>query len=174
MATSADSGAAAAVVEAVFREYGFTWDRDGYNADLYDLQGHYLGRGDPFWVAESMETEPKGDIVATCGLALFPVLPGRLGELIQVDGETRIAAADCSLERLYVLPSIRRGGLGSALLEIALAHARGEGKRAMEIWSDKKLTLAHRLYERFGATRVGDRICDDPDESPEWGMVLEL
>ncbi len=213
-ARGSDSLAAAEVVREVFAEYGFTWEEDGYNADLYDLEGHYLALGNPFWVAEaspspcfeerggggrgwgsagpslfstpgekSSESRPVGKggseeggpiIVATCGLALFERLPGRFGELVRWEEEVRIGAADCSLERLYVRPSIRRAGLGSALLEHAIGEARRQGRKTMEIWSDKKLTLAHRLYERRGAIRVGDRICDDPDESPEWGMALAL
>jgi hypothetical protein len=44
----------------------------------------------------------------------------------------------------------------------------------MEIWSDKKLLDGHRLYEKVGAVLVGERLCHDPDQSPEWGLVLDL
>lgn len=146
-------------------------------ADLYDLEGHYLSKGHGFWMAK-LETDlqkvAKGIIVGTCGLELFPRLPGTPGTTLPIESQVRACGADCSLERLYVLPTARDLGLGSALLRTAIAHALEEGRTWMEIWSDKKLTLAHQLYERFGALRVGERICDDPDESPEWGMALEL
>lgn len=44
----------------------------------------------------------------------------------------------------------------------------------MEIWSDKRFVEAHRLYQRLGAFVVADRICSDPDNSPEWGLLLPL
>lgn len=165
-----DSLHAAAVVKAVFDEYGFTWDAEDYAADLYDLEAHYLSAGHPFWVAEDAD----GRIVATCALDLFERLPGEFGQTVEVEDRIRAGAADCSLERLYVLPSVRRSGLGSALLDEAIAAGRSAGREVMEIWSDKKLTLAHRLYERYGAVRIGERICHDPDQSPEWGMALRV
>lgn len=146
-------------------------------ADLYDLEGHYLSKGHGFWVA-ALEADHqqlnRGTIVGTCGLELFPRLPGRPGNASPIDDQVRACGADCSLERLYVLPAARDLGLGSALLRTAIQQALEEGRTLMEIWSDKKLTLAHQLYERFGAIRVGERICDDPDQSPEWGMALQL
>lgn len=166
-ATGADSLAAANVVKAVFEEYGFTWDAEDYCADLYDLETHYIQAGNRFWVAES-----TGQIVATSALELFDVLPGQAGKAVVLEGKVRAAGSDCSLERLYVHPLARGAGLGRRLLETTINEARSLGRSAMEIWSDKKLENAHRLYGHYGALPIGDRICDDPDESPEWGFVL--
>lgn len=58
-AVTADSAAAGAVVQAVFDEYGFTWDKDGYHADLLDVEAAYA----VFFVAER-----DGEIVGTAGL----------------------------------------------------------------------------------------------------------
>jgi len=79
-----------------------------------------------------------------------------------------------SLERLYVLAEARGGGTGSALLTAVVDEARRRGHDRLEIWSDKRFTDAHRLYERHGARVVGERVHDDPDSSHEWGLVLEL
>ena len=59
-ARTADSAAAAAVVRTVFAEYGFTWDEDGYHADLRDIEVSYAA----FFVAEF-----EGRIVGTAGLS---------------------------------------------------------------------------------------------------------
>ena len=166
-ATGEDSLASANVVRAVFDEYGFTWDEADYCADLYDLETYYLARGNRFWVAEV-----GGKVVGTTALELYPTLPGKIGELVEVDGKRRAAGSDCSLERLYVHPDSRGVGLGRTLLETTIAEAKALGRQGMEIWSDKKLENAHRLYGYYGAIAIGDRICDDPDESPEWGFVL--
>ena len=141
-ARSEDSPAAAAVVRAVYEEFGFTWDEAGYHADLRDVERSYAA----FFVAES-----DGRITGTAGLS-----------------------RDGSLERLYVLREARGGGAGSALLEAVVAEARRRGHTQLEIWSDKRFTDAHRLYERHGARVVGERVHDDPDASHEWGLVLEL
>lgn len=79
-----------------------------------------------------------------------------------------------SLERLYVLPSARGHGLGAELLRAVIIEARRLGHARLEIWTDKVLTDAHRLYERFGFFREGERVNDDPDTSAEWRYVRPL
>ena len=75
-AVAADSAAAAAVVRAVYDEYGFTWDEAGYHADLRDVEAAYAA----FFVAEL-----DGRIVGTAGLSeqgsleRFYVLPEARG-----------------------------------------------------------------------------------------------
>jgi GNAT superfamily N-acetyltransferase len=141
-AVAADSPAVAAVVRAVYDEFGFTWDEEGYHADLRDVEASYAA----FFVAEA-----DGHIVGTAGLTEHG-----------------------SLERLYVLPAARSGGLGSALLTAVVDEARVQGHAQLEIWSDKLLVDAHRLYEHHGARIVAERVNDDPDASHEWGLVLDL
>jgi putative acetyltransferase len=59
-AAAADSAPAAAVVRAVYDEYGFTWDERGYHADLRNVETAYAA----FFVAEL-----DGRIVGTAGLS---------------------------------------------------------------------------------------------------------
>ncbi|MBM3458488.1 MAG: GNAT family N-acetyltransferase [Armatimonadetes bacterium] len=168
-ASPADSAAAARVVQVVYQEYGFLWEPEGYHADLYDLHTHYLARGHQFWVAEQ-----EGRVIGTAGLELFEAVPGPPGELVLEGGKWRVAGCDSSLERLYVLPSARRCGVGRALFSAAVQAARQADRRGLEIWSDQRFQEAHQLYGSAGAALCGERICDDPDESPEWGLVLWL
>jgi putative acetyltransferase len=158
------------VIRAVYDEYGFTWDAAGYHADLYDLQRHYLDQGHAFWVAE----EEGGALIGTAALRLFAPLPGEWGASREVDGELRLCGCDCSLQRLYVHPSARRQGAGRKLMESVLQNARQRGRRGLEIWSDKRFGEAHQLYHKLGAVSVADRICHDPDQSPEWGLLIRL
>ena len=58
-AVAADSPPVAAVVRAVYDEFGFTWDEAGYHADLRDVEASYAA----FFVAET-----NGRIVGTAGL----------------------------------------------------------------------------------------------------------
>lgn len=156
-------------VREVYEEYGFTWDPEEYHADLFSIEAEYQHADAEFWVAEL-----DGLVVGCVGLVCFPALPGEFGSTTEIDGTVRVAAADCELVRLYVRPSARQGGLGSQLTEVVLAEARRRNRRVMELWSDKRFDKAHRLYLRYGAIIVGDRICDDPDESPEYGLAIDL
>ncbi len=160
---------AAAVVRAVYEEYGFTWEPGGYHRDLERLEEHYLARGWPFFVVEL-----DGQLVGTAGLELFDEVPGAAGEVVVHQGVRRVAGTDCALERLYVLRSQRGRGVGRALFAATLDAARGLSRRRLEIWSDKRFAEAHRLYEAHGARQAGERICHDPDQSPEWGFSLAL
>ena len=152
-AESGDAQAIAGVVRAVYDEYEFTWDADGYHGDLRDAATHY----DAFWVAEI-----DGAIAGTVGLDLSDARVGGL------------PGCDCSLERLYVLDSARGRGAGSALMRAVLDEARAQGRRRLAVWSDKRFDDAPRLYERFGARVEAERVHDDPDSSHEWGLVLDL
>jgi GNAT superfamily N-acetyltransferase len=165
----ADKLGAISVIREVFDEYGFTWEEDGYHADLYDVPKIYFADGHRFYVAIS-----QGEVVGTVALEFFDPISGEPGQTTLVEDTVRIASTDCSLERLYVRPSARKSGIGGMLLEHVINAAQESGCQAMEIWSDKRFEAAHRLYHRFGAVVVADRICDDPDESPEWGLRLPL
>lgn len=164
-ATNADAPAIVEIVRAVYDEYGFTWDAEEYHADLYDPEGFYRKRGDRLWVAED------AGVVALCH---HERIPGEPGQVATFEGRIRAAGSDCSLERLYVHPRGRRQGLGAALTQLVIDTARTAGRTTLELWSDKRFEDAHRLYRRFGAETVGERICHDPDQSPEWGLVIRL
>ncbi len=160
---------AASVVREVYDEYGFTWDEGGYHADLVHIESHYLSTGDIFLVA----VDTDGTLVGTAALKRFAALPGEQG-WVGVNGVRRIAGADGSVERLYVRPRARRCGIGRALLSRITDVGRVYGMRRLEIWSDKRFQEAHRLYRSLGADIVSSRICGDPDQSPEWGLRLNL
>jgi GNAT superfamily N-acetyltransferase len=59
------------------------------------------------------------------------------------------ATDDCWLEDLFVLEAARGGGVGSALVELALERATARGCRRIELDADED-NPAIRLYERFG------------------------
>jgi ribosomal protein S18 acetylase RimI-like enzyme len=59
---------------------------------------------------------------------------------------------ECYLAELYVTPARRGQGLGRALMEAALAHARDRGADTMDIGVDEPDDVARRLYESLGFT----------------------
>ncbi len=168
LATRQDEPAIQRVIRTVYEEYGWPWFPDGYHQDLYDIDKGYFDKGGYFWVGE-LHTE----VIATTALEVFPSFPG-IGGVVMVDGAWRGAGCDCSLERLYMLKQGRGKGFGAALLRHTAEYAKAIGCRRMEIWSDKKLLDGHKLYERAGAKPIGERLCHDPDQSPEWGLIIDL
>ena len=95
LALAADSPAAAAVVRAVYDEYGFTWDEDGYHADLFDVEASYAA----FFVAER-----EGKIVGTAGLTVH----GSLERLYVLDSARGDGAGSALL--VNVIAEARRRG----------------------------------------------------------------
>lgn len=145
-----DEPAVERVIKTVYDEYGFTYEPDGYNLDCRLVTEHYHDRGGAFWVGLV-----DNSIVATVGF--FKLTDDR-----------------CDLMRLYLLPEWRGHGFGEFLFRHAIKNAASMGFSEMEIWSDEKLTHAHALYTRMGARPIGDRICNDPDQSHEWGFMLDI
>ncbi len=68
----------------------------------------------------------------------------------------RVSDDVCYLERLAVLPALRRNGFGEALVNHVVARARGLRLRAIEIGTIAAQTELRRWYERqgFEVTRV--------------------
>lgn len=166
-----DAAGVVNTVKTVFLEYGFGWYPDTYCNDVYTVEETYGPPDNWFWVVES----PSGEVVGCAGLCLQDRLPGEPGQMVEVDGDRRVAGSDCEIVRLYVLPEARGHGLGKRLTLQVMDQARAAGRTHIELWSDKKLTHAHTMYENLGAVRVGDRICPgDPDEAWEWGYVLPV
>lgn len=60
------------------------------------------------------------------------------------------AALECYLAELYVAPAARRRGLGRALLEASIAHARERGAEHMDLGTGEQDVAARALYESLG------------------------
>ena len=138
------------VVRAVFDEYRFTWDAADYHRDLFTVPETYLATGGGFWVLLAEER-----VVGCIGAK---------------DRGDRVVEG----ERLYLLAERRGRGEGERLVRHMIAWARTRGFEQLIGWSDKRFEEAHGLYAKVGMERIGERICDDPDESPEWGFALSF
>jgi len=57
---------------------------------------------------------------------------------------------ECYLAEFYVRPPLRGGGLGRALLEATLAHARAVGADRIELGTSQDDVAAMALYESMG------------------------
>ncbi len=138
------------VIGAVFIEYGMTFDPSGYDDDLLDIGGHYMAQGGWFSVLTD-----GGRVVGT--VAAVPRGSGA-----------------CEIKRLYLLSAYRGQGQGRALMEHVLGRAEAAGYKEAIAWSDVRLETAHRVYERLGFERIGERQLDDIDRSREYGFRKRL
>lgn len=157
-----------AMVQEVYREYGWTWEAHGYHRDLYDIEGVYLDQGGMYWVLV------EGDRIVGCaGVTVHdrerPAHDPQGAGPLERDGDLKTA----ELHRLYLLSSVRGKGWGYRLLNETVSFARGKGCRRMIAWSDFVLKEAHGLYVRNGFVQEGRRMCDDPDHSKEHGFWKE-
>jgi GNAT superfamily N-acetyltransferase len=73
-------------------------------------------------------------------------------------------ALDAYLEELYVVPERRGRGLGRALLEAAMDHARAHGAARIELNTSETDVAARALYESTGFT--------NRESSPEGPVML--
>jgi len=114
----------------VLAEYGLAPEPDGVDADLRDLEGHYIDRGGWFgvWVDET------GAIIGTAGLR-------------------KLNDATCELRKMYLRASARGHGYGKTMLERALSEATQRSFGRVELETASVLKEAIGLYEKFGFRR---------------------
>ena len=98
--------------------------------------GDLLGRDDVVGAAERRRDRPTGFAFLT--LRPTPYYDGPLAQL----------------EELYVLPDLRDGGIGTALLTAAVEAVRGTGCEEMHINVDEVDTDTRRFYERHGFVNI--------------------
>jgi len=113
-------------VRTLLREYEaslpFALDFQGFESEVATLPGDYRA--------------PDGALL---------LAPGRGCVAVR-----RLVGATCELKRLYVRPGERGTGLGRALVEAALAHARALGYRRVLLDTTPGMEAAHALYGTLG------------------------
>lgn len=145
---AADAPEIVRIIREVFDEYGFIFDLDGYDSDLAEIERRYAPPH-AFWTLDD-----GGKVI------------GCVGASVEKD--------EVELHRLYIDPRARGRGIGAKLARHVVDWSRARGARRVFLWSDKRLLHAHAMYEREGFVKFGDRICQDPQNSPEWGYHLDL
>jgi 2-amino-4-hydroxy-6-hydroxymethyldihydropteridine diphosphokinase len=145
-----DVPAVLALVARIFEEYGFILRAELEEPQLVDPLTWFRTRSGEFWVIEQ-----SPEIIAT--VAAYIRRPG-LAEL----------------KSLYVDASARRCGLGHQLVQLVIDFARVHQADRLILWTDIRFTLAHRLYERLGFLRFGERDLADSNHSREFGYMLRM
>jgi ribosomal protein S18 acetylase RimI-like enzyme len=104
---------------------------------------------------------PSADLIAARAAPLIE--SGELTVLLAADGRDGFAVLrfrasiytgelDAYLEELYIVPERRGRGLGRALLETAIDHARERGAAHIELNTSENDVAARTLYESVGFT----------------------
>ncbi|MGH2978266.1 MAG: GNAT family N-acetyltransferase [Solirubrobacterales bacterium] len=107
------------------------------------------------------ESTPDADLIAERAMPLIG--SGEVTVLFAGDGPDGFAelrfrpslytgALDAYLEELYVVPERRGHGLGRALLEAAMEHARERGAAHIDLSTSEDDVAARALYEGTGFT----------------------
>ncbi|MGH3040349.1 MAG: GNAT family N-acetyltransferase [Gaiellaceae bacterium] len=111
--------------------------------------------------AEFGEATPEADVIAQRAAPLIEsgeVIVLFVGEGADGFAELRLrpslytGALDAYLEELYVVPERRGHGLGRALLEAAMEHARKRGAAHIDLGTSEDDVVARALYESAGFT----------------------
>ena len=136
-----DRDPAMAVISAVLAEYGLGWEPVGADRDVLEIENYYLATGGEFWVIES-----QGQVVGTAGYYPFH------------RGEQAV-----EIRKMYLLPQVRRSGLGRFLLQELEKAIAAKGFQQIWIETASVLVEAIKLYESSGyhpATGVETARCD--------------
>ena len=130
----------------IWEEYRFVWNPELEFPDLFTFDAHYVPPRGAFWV-----------------------IPDELGRVVGSIGVQRVDASTAEIRRLYLDAHLRGRGLGRALVEEVLAWCREQGISRLVLWSDTRFEHSHRLYERMGFVRLGQRTVEnDPNDSREY------
>jgi ribosomal protein S18 acetylase RimI-like enzyme len=105
--------------------------------------------------------EPTPGVTALTEYARRLLAEGEMTVLLAGDGPEGISlirfrpsvwtgATEAHLQELYVVPRLRGGGIGRALLEAAMATARAAGATGIDLNTGTTDTVARALYESCG------------------------
>ena len=146
-ATAEDMPAVIALISRVYAEYGFVWDPAVEVPDLLAFERHYAPPHGAFLVMAADDA-----IVGSVGIERLP-------------------AATAEIHRLYLDAELRGQGRGRALMEAAMDWCREQAIARVVLWSDTRFDQAHRLYDRLGFARTGERVLpDDVNRTREYGF----
>ncbi len=113
------------------------------NPDLLDVKGNYLDKGDGFFLALDENNRVIGCI-----------------------GYSRIPGADAAfLHRLFIKPTLKRRGIGSALLETCESAMRAAGIRVSRVHLGEPREQwfeSYAFYPKHGYTEDGYRTMRKP------------
>lgn len=121
-------------------------------AYLDDVVSRYRRRqATPGEVDEAMRAEPSDDLVFPTGLFVLAIVGG---EPAGCGGVRLMTHGIAELTRVWVVPVMRRQGLGTQLVTHLEHHALDQGMTRIRLDTRSDLTEARALYRRLGYREV--------------------
>ncbi|MFB2922643.1 MULTISPECIES: GNAT family N-acetyltransferase [Aerosakkonema] len=130
--SEADRTHVADLIHSVLTEYGLPWQPAEADRDVLQIENFYLTTGGEFWVVER-----EGQLVGTA--AYYPIQRGQ--DAVEI-------------RKMYLLPSVRRQGLGKFLLQQLESAIAARGFQQIWIQTASILKEAVQLYESSGYQRT--------------------
>lgn len=148
-----DADGLVSLIRSIYEEYpGCIFDLENEQPELKRPASYFSRAKGRLWVAES-----HGQVIASLGF-----LPAE-------------EPAGIELQKVYLRRDQRGSDLARRMFEIALAAARADGARFIELWANTRFQAAHRFYEKLGFVRSrGERLLDDLSRSSEYHYLLRL
>jgi len=149
-AVDGDSEGIIALIAACYAEYPPNiLDVDAEEPELRAPASRF----EAFWVLEA----ESGSIVGC--IALATLIPGQRIEL----------------KKCYVSSELRGGGWGRQLIEKVEDWARQRSIPEVELWTDTRFTLAHKVYAKIGYRQTGEtRDLHDLSQTTEYRFLKTL
>jgi putative acetyltransferase len=136
--TTAETAPDVAAVRQLFREYADSLQHDlcfqGFEDELANLPGDYAAPRGALFLARVGQ-----DLAGCCGLRPL---------------DASDYANACEMKRLYVRPGHRGAGIGRALAEACLDHARQSGYGCLLLDTLDDMESARALYEDLGFVEI--------------------
>lgn len=132
---------AAEIIKTVLLEYGLPWQPESADLDVIEIEKCYLEKSGEFWVIEQ-----NNRLVGTA--AYYPISRGNKA---------------VEIRKMYLLPNVRKQGLGQYLLEELEQEIISKGFKDIWIETASILKEAVILYEKNGylpASGVETKRCD--------------
>jgi putative acetyltransferase len=124
-------------VRRVLGEFGISFGIGATSdSELFELPDSYLRREGLFWIAERAGSRT---LLGTAGIV-------------------RVRPDAFELRKMYLVPESRGHGIGAALLDLAVAHARQRGAAKLVLDTVDQMREAIAFYERRGFVRDDSEI----------------
>jgi putative acetyltransferase len=133
------------LIADIWAEHDCILDTEKEEKYLLAPEDYFHSKDGEFWVVAE-----RNEIVGTVAVIML--------------GETT-----AELKSLYVGKNFRNQGLGENLTKLAVKFASLKGRSEIILWSDTRFIEAHKLYEKIGFKRLGERELDDINKSSEFG-----
>jgi GNAT superfamily N-acetyltransferase len=128
-------------IQRIWQELGKTWEPGTWDKDLFDIPTIYQKSGGNFWLILDAENHILGTV------ALRP-----------------FNKTEVELKRFYLDPNCRGQGIGSKLLERAIAFAQRQNFKNIKLDTSRKSVRALHVFNKFGFREIHPYLKNVPSD----------